>query len=186
MVDLRRVEVEWTTGIGGAGLSVFYTVDPDDATANLGTFFNAVKALFPNAVSWSIPSSGDLVDVVSGAITGGWSGGTAATISATGGVATYAAGTGTWVRWNTGGIVGRRRLQGRTFLVPLIAAIYDSDGTLQPSHVTTIQNAANTLVAADKLGTWHRPPNNITGGSFAKWTAGQARDKVTSLRTRRS
>lgn len=185
MANLRRIKVTWTTGIGGTGLSVFYTADPDDATANLGTYFNAIKALFPNTVSWQIPSSGDLLDIGSGHLAGGWSGGTAATISATGGVSTYAAGTGTYVIWKTGTVVHFRNLQGRTFLVPLMAAIYDSDGTLQPGHVTTLQNAANTLVAAGKIAIWHRP-TNFVGGVLVGANAAQQMDRVTSLRSRRS
>lgn len=185
MPNARKVPVVWNTGFGGPGLSVFYSADPDDATASLGTYFNAIKALFPNGVSWVIPGAGDLIDIASGRLTGGWTGGTAATINGTGGVATYAAGCGTYVKWLTGTIVNFRALKGKTFLVPLTAATYDSDGTLQPAHVTTLQNAANALVAAGKIAVYHRP-TGFAGGALNGVTAAQQMDRVTSLKTRRS
>jgi len=186
MVDIRRVPVDWQTGAGGAGVSVFYTVDPDDVTTNLGTFFNAIKALFPTAVSWAIPASGDTLDVVTGELTGAWSGGTAATVTGTGG-GTYAAGTGAYVRWLTGSIRRGRKFQGRTFLCPIIASVYDNDGTLTSGNVTIFQNAANTLVATNKLVIWGRPiPFGAGNGAADQVAAAVVPDKVTSLRTRRS
>lgn len=175
----------WNTGAGGNGLSVFYTAAADDVTTNLATYFNAIKALFPNGISWQIPAAGDQYDISTGRLTGGWSGGTAATINGTGGVATYAAGTGTFVKWLTGTVVHFRSLKGRTFLCPLTAATYDSDGTLQPAHVTTLQNAANTLVGAAKLAIWHRPVA-FAGGMLVGASSAVQMDRVTSLKSRRS
>lgn len=186
MVDMRRVQVLWTTGIGGSGLSVFYTLDPVDATAELGTFFNAIKGFFPNAVSWNVPSSGDMIDAATGTLVGGWSGGTAASIAATGGATPYVAGTGALVRWNTGGIVRGRRVKGRTFLAPLLTGLFDATGTLNDANVATMQTAVNNLAAAGKLRIWSRPPDGSTPGGTFPVLSGTVADRVTSLRTRRS
>jgi len=186
MVDMNRVKVTWGTGAGGAGLSVFYTLNPVDATAELGTFFNAVKAVFPNAVSWQIPSSGDIIKAEDGTLNGAWTGGTAANITATGGSGSYAAGTGAFIRWQTGDIVGKNRVKGRTFMCPLIAGVYDNDGTITAPNLTIFQNAANTLVAAGKLRIWARPGAGAEVGSTHPILAALVPDKVTSLRTRRS
>jgi hypothetical protein len=167
-------------------VSVFYTNFGSDATVELATFFNALRTSFPNVVSWSIPNAGDVIDETTGQITGAWIGGTAAGIVASG-VGAYAAGTGLYVRWQTAGIVGGRRVKGRTFLVPLLASLYQSDGTITDSTLTAINTAANNLVLAGKLRIWHRPttPGGSDGSAFTI-TSAQGPDKVTSLRTRRT
>jgi len=137
-------------------------------------------------VSWQIPSAGDTLDSTTGHLDGAWSGGTAATISATGGASVYAAGTGTYVRWLTGVILDGRKFIGRTFLAPLAASCYDTDGTIGAGFVTTIQTATNTLVGAGKLSLYHRPQSLGDPGSSATIIAGVAVDRVTSLRSRRS
>lgn len=186
MADLRRVPVAWTTGVGGAGVSIFYTATADDVTTELGTFFNAIKDLFPPVVTWSIPAAGDEIDDDSGALTGSWSGGTAATITATNNT-NYVAGTGAYVRWLTGGLRNSRKFQGRLFLCPLVTSKFDSTGTIDNTALSTIQTAANTLVSAGKLQLFGRPiPPATTGGVSGQITAAVVPDKVTSLRTRRT
>lgn len=186
MASIRRIPVTWTTGPGGLGLSVFYSQDAADATADLFNFFNAIKGGFPTAVSWSIPSAGDKIDPLTGILNGSWSGGSAATLVATGATSLYAAGTGGFIRWNTDVIENGRRLKGRTFLVPLLADQYDAQGTINNAVITSWQTAANTLVATDKLVIWHRPTGGAANGSSADISSAVAPDKVTSLRTRRT
>lgn len=186
MADIRRVNVAWTTGIGGTGLSTFYTLDPVDVTAELGTFFNAIKAFFPTPVTWQIPNSGDMITDNTGILSGGWSGGTAATISASGGAGAYVAGTGAYVRWGTNTVVAGRRVKGRTFLVPMLTSQFDTFGTITDTSVATIQTAASALQGSGKLKVWHRPPEGTTLGFVAQVTSATVPDKVTSLRTRRT
>lgn len=186
MATLRRVVVDWQTGPGGAGVSVFYTADPNDATADLGTFFNAIKGLFPTYVSWSIPSAGDTINSATGALVGAWSGGTSASITGTGSGAS-AAGTGMYVRWLTGTIIGGRKFIGRTFLCPVAVGGYASDGTLDSANQAAVQSAVNTLVTNGDLVLWHRPSSPGAGdGNVANISAGVVPDKVTSLKSRRS
>jgi hypothetical protein len=167
-------------------VSVFYTPFGTDATVELATFFNAIKAFFNNSISWNVPSSGDVVDEVSGLITGAWTAGTAASI--VGGSSTaYAAGTGAYARWQTNGIVNGRRVKGRTFLCPLITSCYQTDGTILDANLATMNTAVTTLAAAGKLNIWHRPSaKGANDGSAHLVTAGTGPDKVTSLRTRRT
>jgi len=124
--------------------------------------------------------------VATGTLTGTWTGGTAASITGTGG-GTYAAGTGMFVRWTTGLIVGGRKLQGRTFLCPVISGVYDNDGTITGTNLTTVGTAAAALVTAGKVGLWHRPGDvNGLPGAFSTITGSTVPDKVTSLKGRRS
>lgn len=186
MADLRKVLVTWNGATGLPGLSVFYTLAADDATANLGTFFTAIKGFFPGGMSWSIPAAGDQVSDNSGQLTGGWVGGTAATVTASG-TTKYAAGTGTFVQWGTSIIVNNRRLKGRTFLAPLTGDQYDTDGTILTATVGTMNTALATLVGLGKLRVFHRPPvHTFSGGTSSVITSGVCADKATSLRTRRN
>ena len=156
-----------------------------DVTTNLGTFFNAIKGAFPAGLQWSIPSSGDTIDVATGQLTGGWTGGTAAVVSA-GPNTPYAAGVGAFVRWGTPLVVGGRRVKGRTFLCPLVSSLYDAAGTIENANLGTLQTAAGTLAAAGKLVVWHRPSTLApTGGIASTVTSGTVPDKVTWLKTRR-
>lgn len=186
MSEIRRIPVAWTTGVGGAGVSVFYSNGVDDATASLGTFFNAIKASFPTVVNWTIPSSGDKLESTTGALTGSWSGGTAASIAGTA-ATQYVAGTGAYVRWYTNTIRAGRKFYGRTYLLPLIAAGFDSSGTIDNTTLGTLQTGVNGLVTSGKIVVWGRPSGpGATDGLFAGVTGGVVPDKVTSLRTRRS
>lgn len=185
-MPLRKVPVAWTTGIGGTGVSVFYSLESVDVTAELGTFFNAIKSLFPGPVTWQVPNSGDTIENATGLITGGWSGGTAATIIGGGG-ATYVAGTGAFVRWQTSQIRDGRRMRGRTFLCPLTTGSFDSSGTLTDGNVTQMQTAATALAGSGKLIIWGRPRGpGASDGQAGLVTAGQVPDKVTSIRSRRT
>lgn len=186
MATIRRVPVAWTTGVGGAGVSVFYSAAADDATASLGTFFNAIKSSFPTAVTWTIPSSGDTLEATTGTLTGSWSGGTSATYAGTA-ATSYVAGTGAYVRWYTNTIRAGRKFVGRTYLLPLINAAFDASGTIDNGTLGAMQSATNTLVGTGLLVVWGRPlsPGGSDGIAPAV-TGGEVPDKVTSLKTRRS
>lgn len=186
MVDIRKVVVTWNGLQGMPGYSVFHSAAADDATASLGTFFDTVKTMVSQPCTWTIPSSGDKLDVATGHLTGGWSGGTGSTKSASSAVA-YAAGVGLVVRWDTGLIRGTRRFRGRTFIVPLGSGLYATDGTIDNTALATLQTAVNALVVAGKIGVWGRP--TTPGGSdgiFSTVTSGQVMDKVAYLKGRRT
>lgn len=185
MADLRRVEVVWSGAWGLPGVSVFYSADPDDATAGLAAFFSSISNRFPNSLTWSCGTSGDTVDVATGTLTGEWTGGTAINQTGSGGTGAYAAGTGAYVQWGTPLIVGGRRLKGRTFLAPLLASEYQADGSITAACLTTLNTAAATLEALGKIVIWHRPSPGGSNGIAATVTSGNVPDQVTSLKTRR-
>lgn len=184
-MPLRRVPVSWTTGIGGTGVSVFYSLEATDITPALGTFFTAIKGLFPTAVVWNIPPSGDIIEATDGKLTSSWTGGTQASVAGSGAGA-YVAGTGSYVRWNTAVVRNGRKMKGRTFLVPMNASCFDAAGTITDSNVTQLQTAANTLYAAG-LQIWGRPSGpGATDGVIAFVTGAVVPDRVTSLHSRRT
>jgi len=180
------VVLDWTGFTGGPGVSVFYTGGVGSGTSDLRVFFDALKAFFPSALTINFPTSGDTIDDSSGIINGVWSSGAVASVVGTGAGA-YAAGVGTWVDWRTNGVVGHRRVQGRTFLAPMVIGAFDTNGTMFATTLTAIGTAAATLVATGDLSIWHRPPvGTFSGGSGHVVTGYRTRDQVTSLRTRRT
>lgn len=184
-MSLHRVEVVWNGLTGLPGLSVFYGANGSLLVADLNTFFNSIKAQFPNGLTWSTPAAGDIIDEVTGALTGEWSGGAATSLVATGGAgAIYAAGVGAYITWGTTTIANGRRLKGRTFLTSIMTSKYDSNGTIDNSALGVFQTAANALVAGGNLRIWHRPTGGA-GGGLGAVTSAVVPDRVTALRSRR-
>lgn len=176
----------WSGVTGLPGVSVLYTEDDAAGVPGIKAFFNAIKALFPAGVSWQVPTAGDTIDDSTGTINGAWSDSGGGVVSSSGS-GIWAAGTGAYVRWSTTVIRGGRRVKGRTFLCPIFGSAFQSDGTIVDAYVTTIQTAADTLVAADSLVVWARPGSGgVATGLACKVSAAVAPDRVTSLRSRRT
>ena len=145
--------IVWSTPGGGTGYSVFHTVAPttvgeaDFINVSLRAFVDAILGQLPNEVTLSSYTELRVLDDATGnlvstfPITTGWT----RTGTNAGG---YNRAAGARVDWTTGSIVAGRRLRGRTYLVPLAAANFDSNGLLTASVVTLIGNAAAALRTA--------------------------------------
>lgn len=167
MSNIAKIPVSWTGGPGGPGVSVFYADAAQTIpTGAIGTFFSAIKTMIPSSYTWTIPASGDIHDSATGALVGSWTQGSPQVIAATGSPTSYAASAGVVVRWTTDGIVNGRRVRGRTFLVPVVAAIYTSGGVLS-TQVAVFQSAASALVTSSgaNLRIWHRPRAGSAGSA---------------------
>lgn len=195
MADLDRAYVTWSGFPGAPGVSVFYATPGGSVAAALHTFFVALAGVLPVDVTIQVPSSGDTIDDATGFLTGSWTGaGGAAVVGTLNSV--YQAPSGIAVRWNTGSIVGTRRLRGRTFLVPIGGTNSTQQGNWNSTVVSTVQTAANGLVAAGTghFSIWSRPiePDEtasppIAGrvGSSGVVTSATVSSKVAVLRSRR-
>jgi len=185
MADLQRVVVAWSGHTGLPGVSVFHGVAGGTLNSDLKTMFNAIKAGFPNNLSWAIPTGGDTIDDTTGAINGTWSnvgGGGTVGGTASGG---YAVGVGFYTNWRTGTIINGRRLMGRTFFTNLTAGMYDTTGNIDNTSLGTFTTAMTAVVTAGQLRIWHRPPPGGGTGSSAAAASASIPDLVTSLRSRR-
>lgn len=182
---MRRVRVSWD-GLGALpGVSTFYYGVASPNVSDLVTFFTAIRSLVPSGLTWTIPNTGDELDDATGQLTGTWSGSGGGTVTSNGGSVAYAAGVGVAVNWTTGVIVGRRRVQGRTFLCPLVSSAYSTNGSIAGGNLTTIGSAAAAFVASGVAkGIWHRPRNG-SGGQYAAINFFQVPNRVTALRSRR-
>jgi len=192
MTDMLRLRVAWTgSAVVGGGLSTFYFDSGSTATAitpAMNTFFGVLKAYVPGTNTFNIPNGGDIIHAETGALSGIWSSGGAYTISCTGS-GPYPSGVGGRIKWGTAAIINGRRVRGATAVSPMVIAEYDSDGTLNGSMLTAINNACAALLATTgvELVIWHRPhPKGAGNGASALATSGTMQDAVSWLRTRRT
>jgi hypothetical protein len=113
-----------------------------------------------------------------------------------GGGGVFSAPSGACVDWLTTTVHGTRRMQGRTFFVPLFGSAYDSNGTILNAYVTTIATAAEDMRTATgpTFGVWGRPipppvPPATTpvarDGIWGPAVSSRVPDKAVILRSRR-
>lgn len=187
MTDLNRLRVEWGgTTVPGGGVSTFYlTGDMTGVPAAFVTFFTSLASYMQSGTQWTIPGTGDVIYAEDNELTGGWtaSGGGVVNASHTG---TYGAGVGARIKWSTNAVFNGRRKFGTTFLVPMPAAYYDSDGTIHTDFVTAVNSALTTLVGAvsPDLKVYTRP-TSTHGFALSAVSSAQLVDKVSWLTTRR-
>lgn len=192
MATINRIVIPWSGVNGFPGVCVFYSPSASTtAVTNIGALFASVKPLLPNGLTISIPGTGDQINDATGALVGVWTMSGSTTQVGSGGTGAWAAGCGARIKWLTGGIVNGRRVRGATFIAPLMAAQYDTNGTLLNTAVTTMSNAASTLAATGDTLIWSRPfagaPGNpARSGSSYTVLSGFCPDQVTSLRSRRT
>lgn len=174
---------------GGPGYNQLYfdasgeSLGAQSAADAVKAFWNSLSVQMPNTVSIAVQSdvnvlddsTGDLQSVVT--VTGG-------TVGPGGSSAPYAAGVGACISWTCSEVHLNHRLRGRTFVVPLASAGYQSDGTLVDSVRSAIQTNAATLLGHEDFGIWGRPVNGANG-LFGLAQAVNVRDKVAILRSRR-
>lgn len=188
MATLAKIPVIWDGLPGLPGLSMFYSTPTGVVTTvvALKAFFTSIQVYFPPSLTWGFPTGGDEFDDADGELVGGWTGGAGGQVVGTGGSTIYASGCGARVRWNTTTIVDGRRVNGSTFLVPLINTAYDTNGTINNTAVAAILTAANTLVTAGDTVVWHRNDKGAANGSSHAVLAATVPDKVSTLRSRRT
>lgn len=157
MPNISRVRVAMTGFIGAPGVMTFYCLDPVVFLPALNTFLTSLTGILPNTVYLNTEPTGDTLDSVSGALTGAWTTTAPAQVRGTvsGG---YSAPVGAVVHWLTGTIIDGHRLRGKTFIVPVTASNFGSDGQLTPAAVTLLRNAATALVGSTVANfvVWHR------------------------------
>lgn len=189
MANLARVRCIWGgLTVTGGGVSTHYFAESGSGwTADLITFYEAIKGLLPTGTTISVPGQGDLIDVATGEISGAWTDTAANTVvsNVAGG---FASGTGCRIQWFTAGIRNGRRVVGSTFIVPLLASSYMTDGALQASVRTTLQNAAQSLLtdSSQVMHVYSRPHKDQADGQTQEVTSPLAPNKVSTLRSRRT
>lgn len=165
MAPIYHVTWHWNGGPGGGGFTNLFfdaTVDtPTDALAAVTKsklLFSGVAALIPSAYNLVPDTAVRVLDDVTGDLLNIYTV-TGVTAVAGGGGGVFSAPSGAGIDWLTTTVHGSRRMQGRTFLVPLFGSAYDSDGSILNAYVTTIATAAEAMRTATgpAFGVWGRP-----------------------------
>lgn len=188
MVNILEYRPTWAVPGAGDAQSVFHwsglAEDQDVACAAIRTFFNSLAGNIPNDVTISFPSelfevdgvTGALVDIhpvtapsaVTGTNSGSWSGGV-----------------GACFKWDTGIVLGGRRLRGKTFLTPCSGNSFDVDGTLAAAVVTALVGVANTLLSSMSTNGTPLVILSKTHGDWATVASVSVPDRSAILRSRR-
>jgi hypothetical protein len=158
MTDIYVAKVSWSGTYGHLGVSRFAFVSADGGVPTntqrdgvltaINTMLLAAAASIPADVSWVLDPIVESFDGVLGTITGELpAAGAVAPGSGTGGGA-YANGVGLTIKWKTGGMFRGRRIQGRTFIVPLDGNQFGTDGRVRDDTAAAWQGFANAYITA--------------------------------------
>jgi len=171
-MTISQVACSWTGLQGGVGYSIFYVRGTLLSPVAFTTFFGSVKTYLPNAVTVNVPNTGKVIDEATGKMTGVWAGGSASAQTGNGG-ANYPATAGCQIKWLTSGYVNGRRVQGRTYLVPLPTSAFTTTGTIATTTTGALFTAASTLITdlANNFVVWARP-------LYGKDSAGNTTDEL--------
>lgn len=194
-MTVASIHTIWSGGPSAPGLTVM-NVDADTALdfsaalAAVVDFWTAVKGYLSNDYSLQVDPNVDLFNEADGGISGAFTENPAPAPVLGAGAGGYANGIGGRIDWATSGIVGRRRVKGRTFLVPLTSGVFNDTGLISPTVQTTFGNAATALInALETAGTplvvWSRPGKGLADGAKNQVIAATVPTKPAVLRGRR-
>lgn len=172
MTDIYVATIDWTGSYGHTGISRFAFVASDASvptTVQRDGVLAAVDALIqtnagglPADVAWQVNPIVEAFDGLTGAITGELPTATPLAPGVGTNTSSYANGVGLTITWKSAGMFQGRRVQGRTFIVPMAGQQFDQDGVLIRDVAGAWAAAANVYLAA--LGTlgltpliWGRP-----------------------------
>lgn len=187
--------VEWSgTGITGPGLSVFHGRTDGVATTGTAmqaladrvrTFFDANKGKFPPGIGWTFPGEGLELDTTTGDLLDVHTVTAPARVDSTATSSGYSRAAGARVDWLTKSIVGKRRLRGRTFLVPMAGPNLAADGTLESTTIASLMTAATAYINQSVFSSCAPVVWSRTHGIAADITGIRIPDMTTILRSRR-
>lgn len=210
MASIGRVKIEWSGFQGGPGLTVlhfgtadlatFGQTEANDAVAKADAFIQALKAHIPYQATLRTLADVEALEVGTGALQSIYSTTPAATATSTQSLGQkYTAASGAVITWKTNHVKNRRRMRGRTFLVPLGISVVENNGTLDPAFITGMNTAATALRntgAVTRLYVYARPKKDIdlpeplpdytfSGGEAGEVIGHAIPDKAAVLRSRR-
>lgn len=186
-MTVLRQRITWGNFPGAPGYSNFFSRELIGTTqANaLHVFFDAIKGFMPTGLQWTFPTTGDKIDESTGKITGSTSLPVLAPVTATG-TGTYSGAAGAVVNWTSDTFTNGHRRRGRTFLVPIIASQFDTNGSLATACQSALQAAAGVLWNTTKPDfIIFRYPRPGLGASYATVDGYNVPDLTAVLRSRR-
>lgn len=191
---LYRVKTRWTGFTGSPGYTILHFSAPTEPTLTraqevhgaVQTFMSGISSYLPSAARLTVETGVEIINETNGMLENVFTvtAGTAISGTVTGG---FSSATGACINWNTTEVRNGRRVRGRSFIVPLAATMYDTDGTLTPTVLAGLQGRADTLVGGGwDLQVFKRPTvKGATDGDAATVVSARIADKTAILRSRR-
>jgi len=196
-MTIAQLLMRWDQVNMPPGFTVIYANNSSPSPGPLQTFSTALAPFIPPTFTLVVPNSGRLIDETNGKMTGVWSNGTQTSVVGTG-TGTYAPASGAQVKWDTNEFKHGHRVQGLSYLVPIMAAQFTTTGTLLQTFANTMQSAATALITGMAQGfvIWSRPvfvkdadgkPTDVIdrAGTFHKVSTSTVPLKTVVLRGRR-
>lgn len=185
--------VNWEGPVGGPGVTVFHgrpsnsgfdQEASEDLAARAHAFFDDIKALIPAGYTLSFPGEAIELNTTTGVLEDVYTFTPPADVTCAGS-GDWAAPAGCRVEWRTAAIVNGRRLRGRTYIVPIAAGAFDTEGTIDSGTVTLLTTAAEDFIddsvfANVDIAVWSR-----THGILADVVNVFVPDEASILRSRR-
>lgn len=189
-----RFQIQGTTGLPGLHTTYWtgassnpVAADALDVVARVRAFWNACVTLIPNTVTVSCNQAVDVLDQITGALTGQLAAGSPANVLGTG-TGELPRATMMLLRYNTAMVINRRRLMGRSFIGPN-AQLVNNNGSVLAASQTALLTAATQLnsgATASQLVVWHRPTDLApAGGLTAPVISYATNTEFSVLRSRR-
>lgn len=200
MANMLKVTAKWAGFPGAPGYSNFYFGDfsggntlgqaeAQGAVNRVNGFFGAIADRLPPSVNVTVQPEIQLHDAATGELLNAFNVPVPTAIPGTSATPMYSGPTGIVVTWRTQTVRNGRRVRGRTFLVPISSAAYESDGTLVAAYRDDVAVAAAALADASgtpDLGVWARPSaKGASDGLLAQVGVASVPDMVAVLRSRR-
>lgn len=185
MANITRITATWSGVPGLPGYTNFYFNDALGMVDSVVAFFDAMKNAIPSNIAITVSPDGDVLDAATGELTGTFTG-TGGGVVGGGGNTEHAGPAGAVVNLGTSSINRGRRVRGRFFVVPLSAAVFDSNGSLIDSWLSPARAGAAAFLAATsgEYVVWSRPRSG-SGGMAAPVTSITVPDLAAVLRSRR-
>lgn len=196
MVSMQKMTATWQGFTGAPGTSTFWMQGSSILDPGLiKTFFDAYAPYIPSTVTIQVNGTGELVDPLTGQVTGTWSGTTPAVTTGSAGAGVLQVSSGPQVRVETGAFRRGKHIRGRIFLVPVSSVALATNGLLSSTAQTALQTAATNLRSASgaQWGVFHRPVKDTSvsppvvkeQGEFIASSSVVVLTKMASLRSRR-
>lgn len=185
--------MRWSGFTGAPGYSAFHFAgggglisDAQQVADRVGGAIGALQGVLPDDVRVAVEDEVERLDSDSGELLGAESIDPPSAFVGAGG-SNFSAASGAVINWRTQDYRFGRRIRGRTFIVPLASAVYDSEGTLSSSALENLRDFGDRITVGDfdsEYGVWSRPRDG-SGGVFATVTGYSVPDMAAVLRSRR-
>lgn len=197
MAVVGLIRATWLGGPSSPGVTTIAfqdsgTGDHAAAAAAVRTMIASQAAAIPDEYTIQVENQIELYSDTDAGIIGSVTLGVADTPAVIAGTfaGAYLHGAGCRVDWQTSSIRNRRRVSGRTYIVPFAPAAFDTEGKLSQATVNSLGNAAQTMLstmsqAGLPMVVWSRPSVASPVGQMSPVIAAQVPTKAATLRGRR-